>query len=364
MSEKQDYYELLGVPKDCDAATLKKAFRAKALKYHPDRNDDPGAEESFKAINEAYLLLSDPEKRARYDRYGHSAVRGEPFTGTGFNPADLRDLFGGDLFEELFGAVFRRSPARHGRDLKAEIKLSLEEVACGVEKQIRIHRNMSCDRCRGSGARKGSEPKSCSTCRGKGQVRVQRGFIAMAQVCPGCHGTGQLIEDPCSPCGGQGSIRQEVTVTIPVPPGVETGHKLRLDGEGEPGRRGGQPGDLYVQIQVKPHPFFEREGPHLHCEVPISFPQAALGASIEVPTLDGKVRVKVPAGTQSGKSLRLRSKGLPNTRGRGGDLFVKLQIETPKRLSPRQRELLEEFEGLEIAPGRRSFLDTLKDWFS
>ncbi len=374
MSEKQDYYDLLGVARDADAETLKKAFRKKAMQLHPDRNADPDAEEQFKAVNEAYAVLSDPEKRARYDRFGHDAPGGfgggqGPF---GFDPDSVRDVFGGDLFEQLFGAFFRGGRARHGRDLQVPMTVTLDEVARGGDRAVTFTRRGVCDTCAGSGAAPGTRPVRCDTCAGMGQVRVRAGFVAMLQACPDCRGQGTRIATPCGACRGTGQVSEEVTLKVPVPPGIATGHKLRLDGEGHAGQDAGTAGDLYVQIEVEPHPFFERRGDDLVCEVPISFPQAALGATIEVPTLDGKARVKVPSGTQSGKTLRLRGKGLPPVRGRGaGDQLVKLQIETPQTLTAKQRELLEAFEdtleadeGAEgAAPRRKGFLEKLKELF-
>lgn len=375
--QKPDYYELLDVECDVEADTLKKAYRKAALRHHPDRNpDDPTAEETFKQLNEAYAVLSDPNKRAAYDRFGHAGVEGvgggNPFGGGGINPDDLRDMFGGDLFEQLFGAFFRKSPTAHGRDIETRLEVTLEQVANGGEAQITYPRQRECDTCDGSGARPGTQPTRCPTCAGLGQVRVARGFLSMVQRCPSCRGDGTQIEDPCADCNGRGTRADEVTLTAPIPTGIATGHRLRLDGEGHAGRRGGMPGDLYVHIEVADHPFFEREGDDLVCEVPISFPEAALGGQIEVPTLGGKARVKVPAGTQSGKTLRLRGKGLPSVRGHAtGDQLVRLHIETPTRLTARQRELLTEFEQISAAeagkeppePRRKSFLDKLKDLF-
>lgn len=376
LSDKPDYYELLGVARDVDADALKKAYRKQALKYHPDRNpDDPAAEETFKQINEAYAVLQDPQKRALYDQYGHQGVGnlgGNPFGGGGINPDDLRDMFGGDLFEQLFGSFFRKSPVRHGRDVQAELEVTLTQVSTGGEAEVVVQRRGHCKTCDGSGSRPGTQPVRCATCAGLGQVRIARGFLSMVQSCPACHGEGRQITDPCPDCRGEGTRPEEVTLRVPIPQGIATGHKLRLDGEGHAGRQGGMAGDLYVLIRVADHPFFERDGDDLVCEVPISFPEAALGGSVEVPTLDGKAKVKVPAGTQSGKVLRLRGKGLPSVRGHvRGDQLVRLQIETPTRLTDRQRELLEEFEAISAAesgreppePRRKSFFDKLKELF-
>lgn len=371
MAAGPDYYELLGVSRDATPEELKKAFRKLAIKYHPDKNPgDPTAEERFKQINEAYAVLSDPERRAAYDRYGHAGPPGaEGFGGVNIDPQDLQDIFG-DLFDEIFGSWFRRSRTHHGGDLHTTVELTLEEVAGGAEKTVTVRRPTACPTCQGSGARPGTTPVRCTTCNGAGQVRVQRGFLSLLQTCPYCGGRGQVVPDPCPQCRGRGVVDEEARLTVRVPAGVDSGTRLRVEGEGEPGRFGGMSGDLYVEVRVKPHPFFERQGLDVLCEVPISFPQAALGAQIEVPTLDGKVRVKVPAGTQSGKVLRLRGKGLHDVRGLSrGDQLIRLQVETPTRLTARQRELLEEFE--RISEGhregghtrRKSFLEKLREFF-
>lgn len=375
MAEKRDYYELLEVPRDADAATLKKAFRKLAIQYHPDRNDAPEAEEQFKEINEAYAVLSDASKRAQYDRFGHASANmgagGAPFSGGGFDPGMFRDVFG-DRFEEMFGAFFSQRTqggARHGQDIETELELTLEEVAEGGNRSVHFLRSADCEHCDGSGARPGSQVQACATCGGQGRVRVARGFIQMVQTCPHCRGEGETITDPCPKCRGRKRVKEKVSFDIMVPPGVTEGNKLRVDHKGEPGLKGGLPGDLYVRIAVADHPFFERDGDNLVCEVPISFPQAALGATIKVPTLSGTARVKVPAGTQSGKTLRLRGKGLPVVQSRRmGDQMVRLQVETPTRLTDEQRSLLEQFEvlsgGSELTePRRRSFLDKLKELF-
>lgn len=376
MSDKPDYYELLGVPRDADADALKKAYRKQALRYHPDRNpDDPAAEDTFKQVNEAYAVLSDPQKRAMYDQYGHQApggLGGNPFGGGGINPDDLRDMFGGDLFEQLFGSFFRKSPVRHGRDVQIELEVTLAQVADGGETEVNFTRRGHCQTCDGTGSRPGTTPIKCTTCAGLGQVRIARGFLSMVQVCPSCRGEGRQITDPCLDCRGEGTRAEEATLRVPIPAGIATGHKLRLDGEGHAGRQGGMAGDLYVLITVADHAFFEREGDDLVCEVPISFAEAALGGSVEVPTLAGKAKVKIPPGTQSGKVLRLRGKGLPSVRGQvRGDQLVRLQIETPTRLTDRQRDLLAEFEQISAAesgreppePRRKSFFDKLKELF-
>jgi|JI10StandDraft_1071094.scaffolds.fasta_scaffold167632_2 molecular chaperone DnaJ len=372
MSTRRDYYEVLGVPRDADAAALKKAFRALAIQFHPDRNSAPDAEDRFKEINEAYAVLSDPQKRSVYDRMGHEGLRGG---GPAPSEADLRDVFEGNLFEQLFGRAFRqasRPGARHGEDVKLPLDLTLEEVAKGLEKEVRFRRAVSCSTCSGSGAHRDHPPVTCTTCGGQGRVRINQGFLPLITACPHCRGEGRVIRVACPSCRGAGTTEEEVTLKVPVPPGLANGHTLRLDGEGGHGLRGGQPGDLYLVVREVPHPFFERDGDDLVCEVPISFPQAALGAPISVPTLDGKARIKVPAGTQSGRTLRLKGKGLPAVQGRGqGDQVVRLQIETPEHLTPRQIELLEEFEKTleagesedKAAPRRKSFLDKLKELF-
>jgi len=370
MAGKSDYYELLGVERSVDAVALKKAFRKAALECHPDRNPDPAAEERFKAINQAYSVLSDPEQRARYDRYGHEAPGGfgGPFSG---RPEDLRDIFGGDVFDQLFGSFFRQSGRRHGRDVQVRYTVSLETVAHGEEHKVTYQRQGVCAGCGGDGCAPGTTARTCETCNGMGQVRVGRGFISMVQNCPECEGQGKVIPSPCPQCRGRGAVTEEVTLEVPIPEGVATGHKLRLDGDGHAGIRGGEAGDLYILIEVEDHPFFERNGDDISCEVPITFPQAALGTSVVVPTLYGKAKVKVPAGTQSSNRLRLKGKGLPKVRGRGkGDQFVRLQIETPVKMSARQKALLEEFqtlsddaEGRQTQPRQRSFLDKLKEFF-
>lgn len=360
---------MLGVGRDADAETLKRAFRKLAIEHHPDRSTAPDAEARFKQVSEAYAVLSDPQKRAHYDRHGHTSASGDPFQG-GVSPDGFRDIFGGDLFDELFGGFFRRaSDRRHGRDVHLDLELSLEEVARGVDKSVTYLRRTPCVACEGTGARNGTALRKCETCNGMGRVRVSRGFLSMPQACAPCDGTGRIVEVPCDRCQGASTVREEVTIEVPVPRGVATGHKLRLDGEGQPPMGGAIAGDLYLDVSVMPHPFFERQGNDLLCEVPISFPQAALGARIEVPTLTGKVKVRVPDGTQSGKMLRLRAKGLPAARGAAvGDQLIRLQVETPPALTDEQKELLEAFARTLDKPGsaepkRKSFLDKLKEIF-
>ncbi len=369
MSAPEDYYETLGVPRDADGDALKLAFRKLAVAHHPDRSDAPDAEARFKQISEAYAVLSDPKKRESYDRYGHKGpgVSADPFRA---DPSNFRDIFGGDLFDELFGGFFRRaSGRRHGRDVHIDLELSLEEVARGVDKAVTYLRRTPCGDCDGTGAKDGTSLRKCNTCAGMGRVRVSRGFLSMPQACPECKGSGRIVEVPCGRCKGASTVREEVTIEVPVPRGVATGHKLRLDGEGQPAAGGAIAGDLYLDVCVGAHPFFTRDGHDLVCEVPISFPQAALGARIEVPTLTGKVKVRVPAGTQSSKMLRLRGKGLPAARGSHvGDQLIRLQVETPAALTDEQKELLEAFAKTLEKPGsaepkRKSFLDKLKEIF-
>ncbi len=371
---KRDYYEVLGVSKSVTPEDLKKAYRKLALQYHPDRNSgDPEAEEKFKEATEAYEVLSDPKKREAYDRFGHQGVQGG--FGGGFNPeafSDFSDIFGdfSDFFEGLFGGGRRaRRPggAARGEDLRYDLELSMEEVAHGVEKKIDVPRHESCETCNGNGCAPGTNPATCTTCNGLGQVRFSQGFFSVSRPCPRCGGRGVIIESPCSTCNGAGRTLKRKKLSIKVPPGAETGLRLKVTGEGERGIRGGPPGDLYIFITVKPHELFERDGDDIVCEVPVSFVQAALGADIEVPTLFGKARMKIPAGTQTHKMFRLRGKGLPNLRQHGqGDQFVRVVVETPTKLTQRQKELLEEFakiSGEQHNPITQSFFDKVKEVF-
>lgn len=376
---KQDYYELLGVSKDADAATLKKAYRKLAVKFHPDKNpDDPGAEAKFKEISEAYDVLKDPEKRAAYDRFGHSAFEGGG-GGGGARYSDFHDPFdifrevfggaggGGSVFEEFFGGGGgSRSSAQRGNDLKYDLELTLEEAASGVEKEISYRRHVTCRSCGGSGAAAGSRPKTCSTCGGHGQVIRSQGFFQVRQNCPTCGGTGETIDRPCANCGGQGVIVETSKLKVKVPAGVDNGSKLRSSGSGDAGHRGGPSGDLYVFLSVKPHEIFERHDSDLYCVIPIKFTLAALGGSIEVPTLFGKGNLKIPAGTQSGTKFRLRGKGMPSLRGGQGDQIVQVEIEVPKDLSGKQRRKLEEFAeicGDAENPMEEGFFEKAKKWF-
>ena len=338
----RDYYEILGVPRDASEPEIKKAYRQLARTHHPDVNQgDKSSEEEFKAINEAYSVLSDPERRAHYDRFG---TAGGP---VGFNMGDFSgvgDLFG-DLFEGFFGATARdrRGRSQRGADLQYELGITMEEAARGLDSSIRIPRSETCGACKGTGAEPGTKKATCPTCKGHGQVRFSQGFLTIARTCNECGGVGELNRNPCKECRGEGRVRREQFVKVKVPPGVEDGIQLRLGGEGESGHRGGPPGDLYVLIRVKPHDLFVRRGNDLYSELPLSFPQAALGAEIEVPLLDGSEILKVPSGTQPGQVLRLKGKGMPGLRQRGrGDMCYQVVVEVPTKLTPRQRELLEE----------------------
>ncbi len=362
---KRDYYEILGVTRDASLEEIKKAYRRLAHKLHPDKN--PGnkeAEERFKEITEAYEVLSNPEKRAAYDRFGS----GRPIEGfEGFPDFGFGSIFD-DLFEGFFGTTTRRRPsASRGADLRYNLEITLEEAAFGAEKEVVIPRLEICEACGGSGAMPGTGTIACRVCRGTGSIRYSQGFFSLSQTCNHCHGTGFVIESPCRGCKGQGRTRTERTILVKIPPGVETGTRLRLAGEGESGLRGGQSGDLYVVITVAEHSIFSRQGNDLICEVPISFAKAALGADIEVPTLSGKTRLHIPHGTQSGAMFRLKGKGISNSRGFGkGDLIVKVIVEVPTSLTPRQRELLEEFSRLETSEGSpmsKSFFEKVKTLF-
>ena len=344
------------------------------MQYHPDRNpDNPEAEEQFKECSEAYAVLADNEKRARYDRFGHAGVSNNGGAG-GFdasNFVDVQDIFG-DIFgfSDIFGGGRggRRSRAQRGADMREDITLEFEEAVFGVTKQVKVRRLEECDQCKGSGAAPGKSPITCTTCNGQGQVRYQQGFFAVARTCSTCQGSGKLIVDPCSQCRGQGRVRRERTVTVKVPAGVEDGQRMLYSGEGEAGVHGGPSGDLYVVLHSKEHEFFEREGKDLHCVVPLSVVQAALGTEITVPTLEGQHVLKVPEGTQSGATFKIRSKGVPELNGRGrGDLFVQVKVQTPTKLSKRQRELLEELQetlSIENKPVSRTLLSKMREMFS
>jgi len=357
--QQQDFYELLGVARDASDADIKKAYRKLAMKYHPDRNQgDKSAEDKFKEIQKAYAVLSDKEKRAAYDQFGHAGVDGMGaggpgaggFGGFGGGGAGFGDVFE-DIFENIFtggrraGGGGGQSRAARGADLQIGVELTLEDAATGKSVDITVPRHATCGTCSGSGAKKGSKPKNCETCEGVGQVRIQQGFFSIQQTCPHCHGEGQVISDPCDDCQGNGRVRESKTLTVKIPAGIDDADRVRLSGEGEAGIHGGPAGDLYVQVQVKKHDIFERHGKDLHCEVPIAFSVAALGGTIEVPTLDGRVSLKVPGETQTGKSFRLRGKGMQSVRGHGaGDLLCKVVVETPVKLSKQQKAMLEKFQ--------------------
>ncbi len=368
---KRDYYEILGVNRNASDTEIKKAYRRLAIKYHPDKNPgDKPAEDKFKELSEAYAVLSDGQKRAIYDQYGHAGMNSGGFSSGGFD-------FGGSPFEDIFGDIFgdvfsggsRRgsSRGRRGDDLRYNLTISFEDAAFGAEKTLQLPRKQTCESCDGSGARKGTRVQSCNTCRGAGQVRFQQGFFTMTRPCPDCRGEGKIIADPCPDCHGSGLIKKKRSLSLKIPAGVETDTRLKLNSEGEAGSQGGRPGDLYVVITVEDHPIFEREGHDVICEVPISFVQAALGCEIEVPTLEGKVSLKVPTGTQSGKIFKLTGKGIVSLQGYGrGDQMVILRVEVPTKLDARQRELLEEFaavSGENIHPLGKGFLDKVKELF-
>jgi molecular chaperone DnaJ len=375
---KRDFYDVLGVPKGSSPEELKKAYRSKAKELHPDRNsDNPNAEAQFKEVNEAYDVLKDADKKAAYDRYGHAAFEGGMGGGGqrgGGGNGDFGSAFS-DVFEDLFGDFMGRSGgggggrsrAQRGSDLRYNLRVSLEESFKGVQKSLSVPSSVACDTCRGTGAEGGSEPVTCPTCSGMGKVRAQQGFFTVERSCPTCNGQGQIVKNPCKSCGGAGRVERERSLSVNIPAGVETGTRIRLAGEGEAGMRGGPAGDLYIFIEVKEHPLFQRDGVNLFCRVPVSITTAALGGEVEVPTIDGgKSRVKVPEGAQTGKQMRLRAKGMPALRGGGvGDMLIELAVETPVKLTARQREILREFEALsaENNPENASFFAKVKGFW-
>jgi molecular chaperone DnaJ len=378
---KRDYYDVLGVARGASADELKKAYRTKAKELHPDRNsDNPNAEAQFKEVNEAYDVLKDADKKAAYDRYGHAAFEGGMGgggggpRGGGFNgQGDFASAFS-DVFEDLFGdfmgggrAASGRSRAQRGSDLRYNLRINLEEAFKGVQKTISVPASVACDTCNGTGAEGGAEPVTCPTCSGMGKVRAQQGFFTVERTCPTCSGAGQIVKNPCRACGGQGRTEKERALSVNIPAGVETGTRIRLAGEGEAGLRGGPTGDLYIFIEVKDHAIFQRDGVHLYCRVPLPMTTAAIGGEVEVPTIDGGVaRVKVPAGSQTGKQMRLRAKGMPALRGGGvGDMLLELAVETPVNLTARQKELLREFEKLseENNPEGSSFFSKVRSFW-
>ncbi|MCG9552872.1 molecular chaperone DnaJ [Vibrio sp. Isolate32] len=373
---KRDFYEVLGVSRDASERDIKKAYKRLAMKFHPDRNQgDESAANKFKEVKVAYEILTDPQKKAAYDQYGHAAFEQGGMGGGGFGggQGDFGDIFG-DVFGDIFGGGRRgggQARAQRGSDLRYNMELSLEEAVRGVSKEIEVPTLVECDTCDGSGAKKGSSAQTCGTCHGHGQVQMRQGFFAVQQTCPTCNGKGKIIKDPCNSCHGQGRKQKTKTLNVKIPAGVDTGDRIRLSGEGEAGEQGAPAGDLYVQVHVKEHNIFERDGNNLYCEVPVSFSMAALGGEVEVPTLDGRVNLKVPEETQTGRMFRMRGKGVKGVRGGGvGDLIVKLVVETPVKLSSRQKELLREFEetcGGEAAskhkPKSEGFFSGVKNFF-
>ena len=376
MSKKRDYYEVLGVDRNIGEEDLKRAYRKLAVKYHPDKNPgDHEAEEKFKELGEAYEALSDPNKRAAYDRYGHAAFQNGMGGGGFHDPFDLfREVFsgggGGGVFEQFFGGGggVDSSGRQRGSDLRYDLQITLEEAAKGCEKEIEIRKLDACEPCTGSGAQKGSKAVTCPTCRGRGQVVASRGFFQVAQTCPACHGSGRIIEQPCPSCQGEGRVEKTSRVKIKIPAGIDSDSRLRSTGGGEAGLRGGASGDLYVVVHIKEHEVFTRNGMDLACEVPIPFTTAALGGEIRVPTLDGAVSLKIPAGTQSGSTFRIRGLGMPALQGLAkGDILTYVQVEVPTRLDSAQREALERFAelcGEENNPIHTSFYDRIKSFFA
>ena len=376
MAAKEDFYKLLGVSKNASEAEIKQSYRKMAMKYHPDRNKEnpEQAEIKFKQIKEAYEILSDSKKRAAYDQFGHAGVdpsMGGGRGGFGGGAENFSDIFG-DVFGDIFGGgrQQQRSNVQRGSDVLYNLELTLEEAVGGTETTLKVPVLTTCGECSGSGAKKGSSPITCSTCHGHGQVRMQQGFFSVQQACPTCHGTGKQIKDPCPKCYGQGRVKETKTLSVKVPSGVDTGDRIRLAGEGEAGVNGGPSGDLYVQVKVKDHPIFTRDGANLYCEVPISYPTACLGGEIEVPTLDGKVMLKIPAETQTGKLFRLRGKGVKPVRGGAvGDLLCRVQLETPVHLTKEQRALIEQLAaslsggGKKHSPQEHGFIDGVKSFF-
>src|SRR5689334_3641214 len=373
---KRDYYSVLGVNRDASEDDIKKAYRKLAMKHHPDRNQEQGSEEKFKGAKEAYEILSDARKRAAYDQFGHAGV--DPSAGFGAAGARGADGFGGfaDAFGDIFGEIFgqrggpRGNGVYRGADLRYNLELSLEDAARGTEVKIRIPTMDECATCHGSGAKPGTQPQTCPTCHGRGEVRVSQGFFSIQQTCPQCHGTGKVVPDPCPTCNGAGRLKKHKTLSVKIPAGVDQDDRIRLTGEGEHGMNGGPPGDLYVVVTLKPHPVFQRDGADLHCEMPLGFTTAALGGEIEIPTLDGQAKLKIPPETQTGQVFRLRNKGIRPVRGSVvGDLYCHVAIETPVRLTARQKELLRELEAINqedpelYSPRAKSFFDKVKDFF-
>jgi molecular chaperone DnaJ len=368
---KRDYYEVLGVNRDAAEDDIKKAYRRLAMKYHPDRNpDNPKAEEQFKEAKEAYEILTDANKRAAYDQFGHAGVDPSVGGAGGAGFGGFADAFG-DIFGDIFGGGRGRSNVYRGADLRYNLEIALEEAARGTETKIRIPTMQACETCHGSGAKPGTQPTSCTTCGGHGQVRMQQGFFSIQQTCPKCHGSGSIVQSPCPKCQGAGRIKQHKTLSVKIPAGVDEGDRIRLSGEGEAGVNGGPPGDLYVVVHLKPHSVFQRDHNDLHCEMPVSITTAALGGEIEIPTLDGYAKIKIPAETQTGKVFRLRGKGIKGVRSSTtGDLMCHVVVETPVNLTSRQRELLMELESINAKdsgrhdPRAKSWMDKVKEFFA
>ncbi|MBN2144776.1 MAG: molecular chaperone DnaJ [Candidatus Aureabacteria bacterium] len=373
---KRDYYEILGVSRDSSETDLKKAYRKLAIKYHPDKNPgDPAAEANFKEVTEAYEILSDPQKRAQYDQFGHAGLSGAGGGFGGFGGIDLEEALrtfmgefgGGSIFDEFFGGADRRSSGRgqSGDSLRYDLEISFDDSAKGLKKEIEVTRMKICDLCSGSGSKDGKR-RTCETCGGKGTVRQAQLFISISRTCPRCHGEGSVVSSPCSGCSGQGRKPKKQKILITIPAGIPDGGQLKLSGEGEDGIRGGRSGDLYVVVHVLKHPFFERHNDDILCEVPVSFTVAALGGEIDVPTISGKVKLKIPEGTQTGKVFKLKGKGMPNVRGYGtGDMLVKVVLETPTHLSSKAKDLLMQFaevSGQDMNPRSRSFMDKVKEF--
>ncbi len=372
---KRDYYDVLGLKRGAGDADIKSAFRRLAKEHHPDRNpNDASAEHKFKEINEAYEVLKDEQKRAAYDQFGHAAFEGGARGPGGFGPDFSSSM--SDIFDDLFGEFMggrrggprQRSGRERGADLRYNMEITLAEAFVGKQAQIRVPTSVTCETCSGSGARAGSRPTTCATCGGAGKVRASQGFFTIERTCPSCQGRGETIDDPCPDCHGQGRVTKERTLAVSIPPGVEDGTRIRLAGEGEAGRRGGPTGDLYIFLSIKPHEFFQRDGADIFCRVPISMTTAALGGSVDVPTVEGnRVRMPVPSGTETGKQFRLKGKGMPVLRSKvQGDMYIQVEVETPKNLSRKQRELLEEFEresNKETNPASSGFFARVKEFF-
>jgi molecular chaperone DnaJ len=377
-ASKRDYYEILGVSREATSDQIKSAYRKAAMKWHPDRNPEnkPQAEANFREASEAYSVLSDAQKRPLYDRYGHAGVTGQTFDASNFNDifSGFEDIFGDVFgFQDIFGGGARRrggrSRAQRGNDVRYDLTLSFEEAASGVKSKIKIPRLENCPTCHGTGAKPGTKPETCEVCQGRGQVHYQQGFFAVSRTCATCHGAGQVIRESCAACRGQGRIERAHTIEVSIPAGVDNGMRLRVTGEGEPGANGGPPGDLYVFIEVKEHPFFERRGADLYCNIPVTISQAALGAEILVPLLEGEERLEIPAGTQPGTLFRKKGKGLPDPHGGKGDLYVNVRVAIPSKLTKEQRRLFEELHRVLHVENRpvehnSTFFDKVKDIFN